>query len=535
MAPWFFPRPLDLLEATLRPALLPAEKMSRTHSSLPEPLKYPIANTLPPTKDSRAKAWLSAAAYAAYLTNNPSYPPDPPDPPHSLDDSAFCDPEATIGIAIDPATGTTGHGETQGKIYSARYLRLRDGWRLGVFARPPKKTARPTNAATSFADLLTEQQQILVGGQQRLCTATRDSTGLAAPATRQNQRLHRAQRQMACEMDSPFPRDLAGNPSKRAKRCPMTPPRRLAAQLGARVRRPGHAPLGPAPAPFLQRQTHPRLRRGRQRNRRQTRRRHRAQTDPRHRLGALRTNDIRIRPEGGAKSTHLAVPAGAVYYFEADSAEAAAQLAAALNWHGPLVNPSDPADPANYTTIRNRRSTLLGEKGFGLGVCGTWQFYRPIRPIGPIRPIRPVNHKPHTPCKRNSSTCSPAPRCTLALAPASAPLTNPSSANATPASRSSQPPASKARSPTSGTHPSAQRQRQPPPDDQEGRRQNGLGSGSEAAWLFGSDDANRRFCRLPPLHRSPPARLPGPLRQRQLRLDHLSANPPPRPTRRRPC
>ena len=42
---------------------------------------------------------------------------------------------------------------------------------------------------------------------------------------------------------------------------------------------------------------------------------------------------------------------------------AAIALAAALNWHG--------GDTAG-TTIRNRRSTLLGEKGFGLGVCGTW-------------------------------------------------------------------------------------------------------------------------------------------------------------------
>jgi hypothetical protein len=60
------------------------------------------------------------------------------------------------------------------------------------------------------------------------------------------------------------------------------------------------------------------------------------------------------------------VPAGAVYYFEADSAEAAAQLAAALNWHGSDANP---------TTMKNRRSTLMGEKGFGLGVCGTWKFF----------------------------------------------------------------------------------------------------------------------------------------------------------------
>jgi CRISPR-associated protein Cmr3 len=67
----------------------------------------------------------------------------------------------------------------------------------------------------------------------------------------------------------------------------------------------------------------------------------------------------------GAKSTHLAVPAGAVYYFEADSPDAAVALANALNWHG----------ETDGTEIKNRRSTLLGEKGFGLGVCGTWNFY----------------------------------------------------------------------------------------------------------------------------------------------------------------
>ena len=75
------------------------------------------------------------------------------------------------------------------------------------------------------------------------------------------------------------------------------------------------------------------------------------------------------RAEGGAKSTHLAVPAGAVYYFECDTAGAAASLAAALNWHG----------LSSGTEIHNRRSTLMGEKGFGLGVCGTWAFH-PGRP-----------------------------------------------------------------------------------------------------------------------------------------------------------
>jgi hypothetical protein len=76
--------------------------------------------------------------------------------------------------------------------------------------------------------------------------------------------------------------------------------------------------------------------------------------------------DERLGNDGqpGAKSTHLAVPAGAVYYFEADSERDAIALADALNWHG----------ATRGTEIKNRRSTLMGEKGFGLGVCGTWNF-----------------------------------------------------------------------------------------------------------------------------------------------------------------
>jgi hypothetical protein len=65
---------------------------------------------------------------------------------------------------------------------------------------------------------------------------------------------------------------------------------------------------------------------------------------------------------GGARATHLAVPAGAVYFFDCGSKEAATQLANALNWHS----------TGDQSSIANRRSTVLGEKGFGLGVCSNW-------------------------------------------------------------------------------------------------------------------------------------------------------------------
>jgi CRISPR/Cas system CMR-associated protein Cmr3 (group 5 of RAMP superfamily) len=56
---------------------------------------------------------------------------------------------------------------------------------------------------------------------------------------------------------------------------------------------------------------------------------------------------------GGPKPTMLAVPAGSVYYFEADSDEDAKALVAAL--HG------------------RTRSDCMGEKGMGYGFCGTWE------------------------------------------------------------------------------------------------------------------------------------------------------------------
>ncbi|MCL5099222.1 MAG: type III-B CRISPR module-associated protein Cmr3 [Candidatus Omnitrophica bacterium] len=64
------------------------------------------------------------------------------------------------------------------------------------------------------------------------------------------------------------------------------------------------------------------------------------------------------------KDSYLAVPPGAVYYFEGPGA---AELSDALAWHG--------AEREGIKDIHNRRSTRFGEKGFGLGVCGSWKFY----------------------------------------------------------------------------------------------------------------------------------------------------------------
>jgi len=56
-----------------------------------------------------------------------------------------------------------------------------------------------------------------------------------------------------------------------------------------------------------------------------------------------------------AKPAQLAVPAGSVFYFDCPTPQDAAALAAALH-----LRP---------------RSDALGEKGYGLGACGCWEFY----------------------------------------------------------------------------------------------------------------------------------------------------------------
>lgn len=57
---------------------------------------------------------------------------------------------------------------------------------------------------------------------------------------------------------------------------------------------------------------------------------------------------------GGAKPTRLLVPAGSVYHFECADAESATALVAQL-----------------HLKVKSQR---LGEKGFGLGACGTWEY-----------------------------------------------------------------------------------------------------------------------------------------------------------------
>nr|UXE44114.1 hypothetical protein Hi04_10k_c110_00005 [uncultured bacterium] len=376
---WFFPRPSDSKPAksscvavTLLPIGGPATSGDLwLGSSLPHPLKYPVGSLLPPVKETTAEPWMDSPAFAQYLRGNDLEAQKTQG--QFLMDADIADQEANLGIAIDPNTETAGQGTTAGMIYTAHYLRLREGFRLGLMAGAEDKGFNGKNGGKDLIrELLNGRPtQIVVGGQQRLCTAVRTevpSTGLPLP-----QGLFRSS-------------DFITLPNgKTAVKWVMLSPA-VYPQIPA-TKKDGTAqnehPGGWLPnwidpqsgrvlltaGPGLRKAARKKCAQG-------------GGIDA-HLVAALVPKPVVItgwalpneadRPEGGAKSVQFAVPAGAVYYFEAASTNEAIKLAGALNWHG------DPETTDFSKVIRNRRSTLLGEKGYGLGVCGTWKFLENVR------------------------------------------------------------------------------------------------------------------------------------------------------------
>jgi len=353
---WYFPRPAD---ATSKGKVVLAPSAELNASSLPRPCRRGVASLVPPAKQ-KPKSWWDTATWNAYLQGTG-------EPGQQIDDDAFSDTEHTYGIGIDPATGTV----AESQFYSAQYLRLQPGWRLGLFAGAEDKKFEKSGGDL-VRELFTRQgnrSTIVVGGQQRTCSAELEQPPiLPLPLGLQSGfPEHTGKWLVKWILLSPaiFPAMTAGT-SKRGTE---------------RVAHPGGwLPnwIDPEDGRFLLRVVS---------------REARADRRKRHARGegyrsdensaaiearlvaaivgkalpvtgyALPNPRDRERPEGGAKSTHLAVPTGSIYYFEADSPEEATRLAAALNWHG----------NGRGEAINRRRSTLYGEKGFGIGLCGGWQ------------------------------------------------------------------------------------------------------------------------------------------------------------------
>ena len=374
---WFFPRPKDAelggsVAVTLRPLAAMGDHGENpwSKSSLPAPLKYAVANAQPPRKDAGGEPWISGDAYATYLREETDVRLEVAT--HFLEDTHLADTEQTIGIGINPETQT----QDKTNFYSAHYLRLREGWRLGLFAEARDKQNGSARAKRDLIRSLFNDhpQRIVVGGQQRICTASRREAPRPLPLPRgltDHKSLHKlSQGKYAVKWVLLTPAIWPEIPENKERDITTHPggwlPNWIHPETGAVLLKAGDTSRHDGE--------------GRERWRQRVRAmpaiaaRLVAAIVPKPivvtgwALGIPGSEDDHpsTATVGGAKSTHLAAPAGAVYYFEADSPEAATQLAAALNWHGGDTNDAE---------IKNRRSTLLGEKGYGLGVCGTWEFY----------------------------------------------------------------------------------------------------------------------------------------------------------------
>lgn len=163
---WFLPVPADVgfdtagegADRIARLVARPAVPMGG--SSLPQPLCLAVAGLLPPAKERRSGGWTLAGSFGAYLNS------ENPSAMSQVEDAAFSDNEAQIGITIDPRTGTIGAGAAEGKIYSASYLRLRPFWALGLLSGKGGDDDRVDWTTRLFDN----SGHIVVGGQQRLCS-----------------------------------------------------------------------------------------------------------------------------------------------------------------------------------------------------------------------------------------------------------------------------------------------------------------------------------------------------------------------------
>jgi hypothetical protein len=361
---WLFPRPADAqAAASPQPSLLPFQPPHAAVSSL-HPGLNPVVNTKPPSK-SKVEAWWDKTAFEAYLKKPDTILPAK----HFHEDSSIYLAEHTVGIGTDPQTGTQ-DGE---RIYSAAYLRLKPDYQLGLVASCIDKKGGDLVDRVFPND--GTRTTILVGGQQRSGSLQREPAGpiplpvgMSTGFSQHGGKFHVKWILLTPAIWPEIPPGLSKRGTER------------------KAHHGGWLPnwIDPDSLQVLLQSVNPEERR-RRRSLNYAQKGYasgenasaiaaklvaaivpKAQIVTGWSLGD--SDDQGEATLGGAKSTHLAVPAGAVYYFECDHAEDAQALAAALNWHGP--------ETSNFKSqISNRRSTLMGEKGFGLGICSSWTFH----------------------------------------------------------------------------------------------------------------------------------------------------------------
>lgn len=324
----YFPIPADLTPGELGAAeqLLPVA-FPQGSNNLPAPLKYMLWKNIKPTKKELGQ-WISAEGLKKYLCGEIDDLL-----PHIAPNADFFDTETRPGVAIDPNTGTA----EEHKFYSAEYMRLKDEVRIVACV---DAVSVGSNGKTDLWEKFKEKSEcsaLVLGGQRGLVWSEESEVpDVFIPAV---------------------PKKFPGN---RVKWTLLSPALFNAGwrpgfvdEASGEVQLKAIPPRGPNQSREAWREVCkdvPEIKAWLVATRIT-----KAVSASGWKINASEDDKNSGNDGGGApKATRLLVPAGSVFYFECESEADAQKLAAAL--HG------------------KTKSDLLGEQGYGLGVCSAWEF-----------------------------------------------------------------------------------------------------------------------------------------------------------------
>lgn len=320
----YFPTPLDLVVGDggkAGPGLCSVRNPVRIppgRSNLPAAWLHPVGAYVPPSKESLPQ-WIPQEFLQTYLNGDgaPWPVPAPPD---------LWTSEHRFGIQIDPETRTV----VEGAFYTAEHLRLAEGaglWASLEVAEEPE--------LEGLLQVWNRHGLVALGGEGRLARVRRVTAPELPVAPVKGERVKWVLATPAVFQGGWRPGWV--DPDSGRVRLRPLPQRQPGESRGAWRRRMQESPEIAARLVAV------------------------CSDKPVGFSGWEVLGGDGAGSGGGAgapRSTRRAVPAGSVYYFEADNEEAARAL---------------------VTALHNRcHSDELGEKGLGWGFCGTWEWLEPF-------------------------------------------------------------------------------------------------------------------------------------------------------------
>ncbi|NQU45091.1 hypothetical protein HQ520_17540 [bacterium] len=308
----YLPTPADVVPGGIMQPI-----RSLGDSNLPKPLSRAVASSVPPTKE-RLGTWMHLAALQMYLQGDLT--------PVTTPAADLYDAESRPGVGIAPAT----HANAQSVFYQAEYLRLRPDVCMLFLAEGEARKVGQNTGVDVLEQLTTDGAcPLILGGQRGLATLQpQPATGTLDVA------LPACGTRVKWVLLTPALFDNGWRPDWVSASGDVLL-QDMPARAGYATRKAWRLAASQRKAPLAARLVAARIPRA-------------------EAVSGWKLDGEQGHSGGTPKPTRLLVPAGSVYYFECADDAAAATLVRQL-----------------HLKVKSQR---LGEKGFGFGVCGSWQY-----------------------------------------------------------------------------------------------------------------------------------------------------------------